>query len=278
MHCPHTVLFSPLCKGQKYYPFLDNGSDHARLSAHWAQGFPAITDLLAQHRCLQSSEILLIVYPFVSWKESVCQSCWQRTLSLRRQNVFSSYYRKQWFIPFEPQSYFVCFKNRDNYILESFANEILKLISVIEFTAMLFGSTEEEGRREVKYIKSIAILPAFQRAALMFLRLRMCDIYHKLCGASWRERFRCVFCCELQQDQTCLSVPEAVCKVSHSEAKVLILNGPGWCMRALPTNRLIRCHGRNQGMWKAEELWAYPCMGWGVAQKCSQVYPTHIQE
>lgn len=121
----------------------------------------------------------------------------------------------------------MCFKNRDNYILESFASEILKLISVIEFTAMLFGSTEEEGRREVKYIKSIAILPAFQRAALMFLRLRMCDIYHKLCGASWRERFRCVFCCELQQDQTCLSVPEAVCKVSHSEAKVLILNGPG---------------------------------------------------
>lgn len=78
----------------------------------------------------------------------------------------------------------MCYKNRDNYILESFANEIFKLISVIEFTAMLFGSTEEEGRREVKYIKLIAILPAFQRAALMFLRLSVCDIYHKLCGAS----------------------------------------------------------------------------------------------
>lgn len=43
----------------------------------------------------------------------------------------------------------MCFKNRDNYILESFANEILKLISVIEFTAVLFERTEEEGRSEI---------------------------------------------------------------------------------------------------------------------------------
>lgn len=41
-------------------------------------------------------------------------------------------------------SHILSCKNRVNYILESFANEILKLISVIELNTMLFGRTEEE--------------------------------------------------------------------------------------------------------------------------------------
>lgn len=68
--------------------------------------------------------------------------------------MFSSYYGKLLFIPFGPHLYFVWHDNKVNCILESSANEILKPVSVIKLTAMLFRRTEEEGRREVKYVKS----------------------------------------------------------------------------------------------------------------------------
>lgn len=67
--------------------------------------------------------------------------------------MLSSYYRKLQFRPFGPQLYFVWHDNKVNCILESFANEILKAVSVIKLSAMLLRRAEEEGRREVKYIK-----------------------------------------------------------------------------------------------------------------------------
>lgn len=84
--------------------------------------------------------------------------------------MFSSYYGKPWFIPFGPQSYFAWHENKVNYILKSFANEILKQISVIKLTAMLFSSTEGEGRGEVQYIK-LGGYPSwpYREIALMFL-------------------------------------------------------------------------------------------------------------
>lgn len=78
--------------------------------------------------------IRAIIYclPFFSHeKGTTWQSCWQGILSLWGHDVFSSYYRKPWFIPFGPQSYFAQYENKVNYILESFANEILKPASVI---------------------------------------------------------------------------------------------------------------------------------------------------
>lgn len=67
--------------------------------------------------------------------------------------MLSSYYRKLQFRPFGPQLYFVWHDNKVNCILESFANEILKPVSVIKLSAMLLRRIEEEGRREAKYIK-----------------------------------------------------------------------------------------------------------------------------
>lgn len=123
--------------------------DKPRLRAYWPQGLPVIMDLLTQHRSLQLSGILFIVYPSVSQKETTCQSCWQGILSLWGHNVFSSQYGKPWFILFGPQSYFAQHENKANYILESFANEILKPVSVIKLTAMLFSRIEGEGRSAV---------------------------------------------------------------------------------------------------------------------------------
>lgn len=79
--------------------------------------------------------------------------------------MFSSYYRKLRFIPFGPQLYFARRENKVNYILENFANEILKPIPVIKLTAVLFS-----GRGEVQHIKSGGY-PSwpYRETTLMFL-------------------------------------------------------------------------------------------------------------
>lgn len=62
-------------------------------------------------------------------------------------------------------SYFVWHENKVNYILESFANEILKPISEIKLTAVLFSSREGEGRRG-STLNLMAILPGFTEGLL----------------------------------------------------------------------------------------------------------------
>lgn len=120
-----------------------------------------------------------------------CRSLWQ--LSLWGYNVFSSHYGKLWFILFGPHSYFVWHENKVNYILESFANEILKPISEIKFTAVLFSSREGEGRRG-STLNLMAILPSFtERLLWCFWGWWWHDTAHKLCWASRREKFRNVF-------------------------------------------------------------------------------------
>lgn len=104
-----------------------------------------------QHNTDQELYLLLI---FLFHVKKAFASCWQRILPLWGQNVLSSYYRKLQFRPFGTQLYFVWHDNKVNCILESFANEILKPVSVIKLSAMLLKRTEEEGRREAKYIKS----------------------------------------------------------------------------------------------------------------------------
>lgn len=95
-----------------------------------------------------------IIYclPFFSHKkETTWQSCWQGILSLWGYAVFSSYYCKPWFIPFGPQFYFAQHENKVNYILESFANEILK--EHLWSSSLLCFSAVLRGKGEVQYIK-----------------------------------------------------------------------------------------------------------------------------
>lgn len=112
---------------------------------------------------LSTTQIPAVIMDIFTFYPS-CQSLWQ--LSLWGYNVFSSHYGKLWFMLFGPHSYFVWHKNKVNYILESFANEILKLISEIKLvTAVLFSSRKGEMRRG-STLNLMAILPGFTERLL----------------------------------------------------------------------------------------------------------------
>lgn len=130
MNFPCTVLFQDsLKKGQIYcyLCFSDKGTELWE-SKLMNPGFQQINK--ARHSSYpgplsttQISAVIMDTIYFLSFLPEFLQ------LSLWGYNVFSSYYGKPWFILFGLHSYFVWHENKVNYILESFANEILKPIS-----------------------------------------------------------------------------------------------------------------------------------------------------
>lgn len=146
-----------LCKGQKYCICILQMEEltyrkvnwWARTSSVWTARPSSYYGRLSTTRIPADIRDIIYCLCFCLTKRNYSPELLTRNLSLWRHKVFSSHYGKPLFTLLGLQLYFAWHENKVNYILEGFANEILKPVSVIKLTAMLFSSIEGGGRSAV---------------------------------------------------------------------------------------------------------------------------------